>query len=78
MAEYQNALDDMSDEAVEYVRGIPVVKAFGQSVFSFKKFKKAIDSYSDWAIDYTKNLRIPMACFTTLITEFLRLSFSAD
>ena len=67
MAEYQNALDDMSNEAVEYVRGIPVVKAFGQSVFSFKKFKKAIDSYSDWAIDYTKNLRIPMACFTTLI-----------
>lgn len=67
MAEYQNALDDMSNEAVEYVRGIPVVKAFGQSVFSFKKFKKAIDSYSDWAIDYTKNLRIPIACFTTLI-----------
>lgn len=67
MAEYQNALDDMSNEAVEYVRGIPVVKAFGQSVFSFKKFKKAIDSYSDWVIDYTKNLRIPMACFTTLI-----------
>ena len=67
MAEYQNALDDMSNEAVEYVRGIPVVKAFGQSVFSFKKFKKAIDSYSDWAIDYTKSLRIPMACFTTLI-----------
>lgn len=67
MAEYQNALDDMSNEAVEYVRGIPVVKAFGQSVFSFKKFKKAIDSYSQWTIAYTKNLRIPMACFTTLI-----------
>lgn len=39
MAEYQNALDDMSNEAVEYVRGIPVVKAFGQSVFSFKNSK---------------------------------------
>ncbi len=67
MAEYQNALDDMSNEAVEYVRGIPVVKAFGQSVFSFGKFKKSIDSYSEWAIDYTKNLRVPMALFTTLI-----------
>lgn len=67
MAEYQNALDDMSNEAVEYVRGIPVVKAFGQSVFSFRKFKKSIDSYSEWAIDYTKNLRIPMAMFTMLI-----------
>lgn len=39
MEEYQNALDDMSNEAVEYVRGIPVVKTFGQTVFSFKKFK---------------------------------------
>lgn len=67
MEEYQNALDDMSNEAVEYVRGIPVVKAFGQSVFSFRKFKKSIDSYSEWAIDYTKNLRVPMAIFTMLI-----------
>lgn len=67
MEEYQNALDDMSNEAVEYVRGIPVVKAFGQSVFSFRKFKKSIDSYSEWAIDYTKNLRVPMGILTTLI-----------
>jgi len=67
MTEYQNALDDMSNEAVEYVRGIPVVKAFGQSVFSFRKFKKSIDSYSQWAIAYTKNLRLPMAMFTMLI-----------
>lgn len=58
MEEYQNALDNMSNEAVEYVRGIPVVKAFGQSVFSFRKFKKSIDSYSQWAIAYTKNLRL--------------------
>ena len=67
MEEYQNALDNMSNEAVEYVRGIPVVKAFGQSVFSFRKFKKSIDSYSQWAITYTKNLRLPMAMFTMLI-----------
>lgn len=67
MTEYQNALDDMSNEAVEYVRGIPVVKAFGQSVFSFRRFKKSIDSYSEWAIDYTKNLRFPMIIFTMLI-----------
>ena len=67
MEEYQNALDNMSNAAVEYVRGIPVVKAFGQSVFSFRKFKKSIDSYSEWAISYTKNLRIPMAILTMLI-----------
>lgn len=67
MEEYQNALDNMSNEAVEYVRGIPVVKAFGQSVFSFRKFKKSIDSYSQWTIAYTKSLRLPMAMFTMLV-----------
>ena len=43
MRQYGNALEAMSNEAVEYVRGIPVVKTFGQSVFSFKKFKATID-----------------------------------
>ena len=41
MAEYQNALDTMSSEATEYVRGVPVVKVFGQSVHSFRRFKEA-------------------------------------
>lgn len=67
MEEYQNALNDMSNEAVEYVRGIPIVKTFGQSVFSFKRFKGAIDRYSKWAISYTKELRIPMIIYTMLI-----------
>ena len=53
MKEYQNALDDMSNEAVEYVRGIPVVKTFGQTIFSFKKFKDSIDRYKVWAVSYT-------------------------
>ena len=48
MRQYGNALEAMSNEAVEYVRGIPVVKTFGQSVFSFKKFKTAIDEYEKW------------------------------
>ncbi len=67
MAEYQNALDDMSNEAVEYIRGIPVVKTFGQTVFSFKRFKDSIDRYSTWAIAYTKEMRLPMLCYTTAI-----------
>ena len=67
MTEYQNALADMSNEAVEYVRGIPVVKTFGQTVFSFKKFKESIDRYSTWAIAYTKELRLPMMFYTTAI-----------
>lgn len=67
MTQYQNALSDMSGEAVEYVRGIPVVKTFGQTVFSFKKFKNSIDRYSTWAIAYTKELRIPMMLYTLAI-----------
>lgn len=67
MKEYQNALDDMSNEAVEYIRGIPVVKTFGQTVFSFKKFKATIDRYSEYAISYTKDLRLPMTFYTTAI-----------
>ena len=50
MRQYGNALESMSNEAVEYVRGIPVVKTFGQSVFSFKKFKATIDEYEKWVI----------------------------
>ncbi len=65
MTEYQNALADMSNEAVEYVRGIPVVKTFGQTVFSFKKFKRTIDNYEKWTIAYTNDLGGPM-CFYTL------------
>ena len=65
MKEYQGALETMSSEAVEYVRGIPVVKTFGQTVFSFKKFKNAIDNYEKWTLDYTKNMMLPMVGFTT-------------
>lgn len=65
--EYQNALDAMSNEAVEYVRGIPVVKTFGQTVFSFKRFKGTIDNYEKWVIAYTKELRAPMMFYTTAV-----------
>lgn len=67
MREYQNSLSAMSNEAVEYVRGIPVVKTFGQTVFSFKRFKAAIDNYEKWVIAYTKALRLPMMFYTTAI-----------
>lgn len=67
MQEYQNSLETMSSEAVEYVRGIPVVKTFGQSVFSFQRFRDAIKNYEKWTIDYTKNLRIPMMGYTAAI-----------
>ena len=67
MRQYGNALSAMSNEAVEYVRGIPVVKTFGQSVFSFKKFKATIDEYEKWVVSYTKDLRDPMMFYTAAI-----------
>ena len=67
MKEYQSALEDMNNEAVEYVRGVPVVKTFGQTVFSFKRFKRSIDEYGKWVIAYTKSLMWPMIAFTTAV-----------
>lgn len=67
MRQYSNALAAMSNEAVEYVRGIPVVKTFGQSVFSFKKFKATIDEYKKWVLAYTKDMRPPMMLYTAAI-----------
>ena len=67
MRQYGNTLASMSNEAVEYVRGIPVVKTFGQSVFSFKKFKATIDEYEKWVVAYTKELRMPMLFYTAAV-----------
>lgn len=77
MEEYQNALDEMSSEAVEYVRGIPVVKTFGQSVFSFKRFQAAIRKYEKWTIAYTKEMRIPMTVYTTVINAVFAVLIAA-
>lgn len=77
MKEYQNSLDSMNNEAVEYVRGIPVVKTFGQSVFSFKNFYNAIKSYKNFAVDYTIRLRKPMCKFTVSINSVFALLIPA-
>ncbi len=78
MTQYQNALSDMSNEAVEYVRGIPVVKTFGQTIFSFQRFKDAIDRYSKWAADYSVSVRTPILIYTVAInTTFAFLILAA-
>ncbi|MBR2749651.1 MAG: ABC transporter ATP-binding protein [Clostridiales bacterium] len=78
MGEYQSALEVMSSEATEYVRGIPVVKTFGQTVHSFARFKKSIDDFGKWSTDYTLMLRKPMIAFMTCINAiFLALVVSA-
>ena len=71
MKEYQNSLEEMSS------RGIPVVKTFGQSVFSFKRFRKAIDNYEKWVISYTKDMRLPMVGYTTTINAVFAILIAA-
>ena len=66
---YQNALERMSNEAVEYVRGVPVVKTFGQTVFSFHRFKASIDDYCEFCMHYTRMMRKSMVGYTVLINS---------
>jgi len=66
---YQNALERMSNEAVEYVRGVPVVKTFGQTVFSFHRFKASIDDYCEFCMHYTRMMRKSMLGYTVLINS---------
>ena len=73
MAQYGKALDNMSNEAVEYVRGVPVVKTFGQTIFSFKRFRSSIDEYQKWVIAYTLDLRRPMILYTVIINAVFAL-----
>ena len=67
LTEYHSALNAMSNEAVEYIRGIPVVKTFGQTIYTFTRFKKSIDDYEHWTTSYTNELRRPMMLFTLAV-----------
>ena len=69
MKKYQDSLEDMNNEAVEYIRGMPVVKTFGQSVFTFKRFREAISTYGTFCISYTKKCRKPMIRFEVSINS---------
>lgn len=77
LKQYQDALEDMDNEAVEYIRGIPVVKTFQQSVFSFKTFHDSIMRYKKWAVDYTLCIRIPMCAYTVSINAIFALLIPA-
>ena len=64
---YYNSLEEMSAESVEYIRGIPVVKTFGQSIFSFKRFYTSIIRYKEMVLAYTLLWRKPMSLYTVLM-----------
>ena len=67
MKQYLDALEDLNTTAVEYVRGIPVVKVFQQTVYSFKNFHSSILKYRDFASRFALSCRIPMVGFTVAI-----------
>ncbi len=67
MSNYMSALEDMNKEAVEYIRGIPVVKVFQQTIYSFKNFHKAIEEYEKFASGYALKCRIPLTGFTVAL-----------
>ena len=67
MGKYMTALETMNKEAVEYIRGIPVVKVFQQTIYSFKNFHAAIEEYEKFASGYALKCRIPLTGFTVTL-----------
>ncbi|ALT69575.1 ABC transporter ATP-binding protein [Methanobrevibacter millerae] len=77
MMEYQKYLEKMNAEAVEYIRGIPVTKAFQQSVYSYKNFILAIKNYAKFSSEYAFSTQLPMTSFTVSINGFFALLIPA-
>ena len=77
MEKYEKYLEEMNGEAVEYVRGIPVTKAFQQSIYSFKNFINAIKNYGKFSAEYSMSNHIPMTAFTVSINGFFALLIPA-
>ena len=71
MRMYMTSLEEMNTEAVEYVRGIPVVKVFQQTIFSFKNFHKSIMSYNSMVFKHTMLWEKPMSAYTVIINSFI-------
>jgi ATP-binding cassette subfamily B protein len=71
MKSYMTSLEEMNTEAVEYVRGIPVVKVFQQTMFSFKNFHRCIVNYNKMVIQYTMAWEKPMSAYTVAINSFV-------
>jgi ATP-binding cassette subfamily B protein IrtA len=64
---YYDSLEEMSSESVEYIRGIPVVKTFGQTIFSFKRFYDSIIKYKEMVHAYTLLWQKPMSFYTVIM-----------
>ena len=71
MKSYITSLEEMNTEAVEYVRGIPVVKVFQQTIYSFKNFHKSIMNYNKMVMRHTRMWEKPMSAYTVVINSFV-------
>lgn len=71
MKSYMTSLEEMNTEAVEYVRGIPVVKVFQQTIYSFKNFHRCIMNYNKMVFGYTRMWEKPMSLYTGIINGFV-------
>lgn len=71
MQQYMSKLEEMNTEAVEYVRGIPVVKVFQQTIYSFKNFHRSIVEYNRMALGYTRLWEKPMSAYTVVVNGFV-------
>lgn len=78
MKKYMTALEEMNTEAVEYVRGIPVVKVFQQTIYSFKNFHKSIQAYNEMVSAYTEQWKLPMSAYTVVINSFVYVLIPAS
>ncbi len=74
---YQDALGDMSNAAVEYVRGVSVVKAFGQTVFSFQRFYNSIMAYKKFVTEYVLSMETPMSLYIAAVNGIFFLLIPA-
>ena len=71
MERYMQSLEEMNSEAVEYVRGVPVVKVFQQTIYSFKNFYKTIETYHQMVTAYSNSWKVPYCIYTTLVNGFV-------
>jgi ATP-binding cassette subfamily B protein len=69
LGEYQKSLEDMNNSAVEYVRGISVVKVFGQTIYSFKNFLVSIKRYEEYMVKYILSFEKSISSFVTAINS---------
>ena len=69
MQQYQDALEDMNNASVEFVRGMPVIKIFGKEESSFERLKSAINKYTDWVLKFSLGWQNCMPAFTTIVNN---------